>query len=108
MYTGPALDKLLCDNPTIAEDLRRQDETIGRMIARAKAEQVGASAPAITPAPKRKRRVSQRQLARLAKAEGVEVKLALDGTVTMTPIKPVDITTPTDDTSGNEWDRLLQ
>jgi hypothetical protein len=67
-----------------------------------------SSAPAITPAPKRKRRVSQRQLARLAKAEGVEVKLALDGTVTMTPIKPVDITTPTDDTSGNEWDRLLQ
>jgi hypothetical protein len=58
--------------------------------------------------PKRKRRAGKPQLARLAKSEGVEVKLALDGTVTMTPIKPVDITLIDDDTSGNEWDSVLQ
>jgi hypothetical protein len=56
---------------------------------------------------KPKRRPSAANLAKAAK-EGVEVKLAPDGTITMTPVKPVDVTPIDDDTSGNEWDSVLQ
>jgi hypothetical protein len=59
--------------------------------------------------PKAKRMPSKTYAARLAKREGVEVKLAPDGTLTMKPIKTFDIITPANDTdpdSFNEWDTV--
>jgi hypothetical protein len=57
---------------------------------------------------RRKRKPSMADAARLAAKQGVEVKIAADGTVTVTPVKPLDIT-PTDNTeTANPWDRLLQ
>jgi hypothetical protein len=113
MYTGPALDRLLRDNPTIAEDLRRQDETISRMIARAEAEQVEAeaeasSAPAIEPATRRrKRRPTLATIARQAARAGLEVsKYEVDpdtGKITIVPGKPEIAPAATE---RNEWDTV--
>jgi hypothetical protein len=55
---------------------------------------------------RRKRKPSIAAAARLAAKEGVEVKIAPDGTVTVTPTKPLDITPTTDTDTENEWDRL--
>jgi hypothetical protein len=59
------------------------------------------------PTPKRKRKLSLAKAARLAVREGVEVKLAPDGTIIMTPIKPVDVALIDDDAAAfNEWDTV--
>ena len=58
------------------------------------------------PKPKRKRKPSMAAAARLAAREGVEVKIAPDGTIIATPVKPLDITPTLDTETANEWDRL--
>ncbi len=63
-------------------------------------------APPMKETPKRKRMPSMADAARLAAKECVEVKIAADGTVTVTPVKPLDIMPTNDENEGNEWDRL--
>lgn len=63
---------------------------------------VGLSNDDAAPQPKRKRKPSMADAAR----EGVEIKIAPDGTVTMAPVKPVDATLIDDDTTikiASEW-----
>ena len=63
---------------------------------------IGVGAPT-----KPKRKPSLTKAARLAKKEGVQVKIATDGSYTVTPVKPIDDITPSNtETEGNEWDRL--
>jgi hypothetical protein len=62
------------------------------------------SVPDAAPQSARKRKPSMADAARLAAREGVEIRIAPDGTIIVTPVKPLDIAP--DVTEPNEWDTV--
>ena len=92
--------------PVSVPDTMQRTETLIYPLA-PDDEAVRRTFPELIAPHKRKRKPSMAYAARLAKREGVQVAMATDGTVTMTPVKPLDITPTDDTTTRNPWDEVL-